>query len=570
MAEREAPALRGCHPERSEGAESRRFASLSVTGRRDFITAGAVAGLALRPALFRQGRVQHLTILHTSDIHGQLETHDEFFWEEGKAVFRKRGGLATLRTLINSIRREARGEVLLVDGGDTIHGSAVAALTEGRAVVSLLNRLGYDLMLPGNWEVVYGKRAMMRDFEMYSAAKICANMFHAEGDGRRLIFPPWKVFNVAGTRVGFIGYNDPFTGIRQSPDYSRGIRFGKPEESLARYIRILREQEGCTLVFVLSHFGLTQHLHLANQSHAEGVDYVLGGDTHERTREPLPGRFARVTEPGAFGSFLGRLDLVLENGRIKEERYRLLEVDPERYAEDGEMRALVAAAKAPYRRRLSQVIGKTRTPLLRYYVLETPLDNLITDALHWRFRTDVVVSNGFRFCPPLAPGPDGIAEITREYLWSALPVDSEVKRGEATGAQITDWLERELENVFATEAAERFGGWFVRYKGMTVTFRVKAARGNRVQQVMIGGRLLEPKRVYSLLACEREGDPDDTMCRMTGVAKPRRVNVTLHQVLEDYLARFSPVAPVIEGRAVAIDAPGPLLSQVEGTPYRFR
>jgi sulfur-oxidizing protein SoxB len=540
--------------------------------RREFIKAGALAGagFAVHPARLRQGQAQHLTVLHTSDIHGQLETHDEFFWEDGRAVFRKRGGFAALRTLIGSIRREAPGSVLLVDGGDTLHGSAVAALSEGRAIVPLINRLGYDLLLPGNWEVVYGKTAMMRDFRMYSAAKVCANMFHADGDGQRLIFPPYQVFNVAGTRVGFVGYNDPFTGTRQSPDYSRGIRFARPEESVARYVRILREEHGCTLVFVLSHFGLTQQLNLANQPSAEGVDYVLGGDTHERTREPLQGRFARVTEPGAFGSFLGRLDLVLEHGRVREESYRLLEVDPERYAEDPEMRTLVAAARAPYRRELDQVLGRTTTPLLRYYVLETPLDNLITDALHWRFRTDLVVSQGFRFCPPLVPGPDGSAAITREYLYSALPVDSEVKRGEVTGTQILDWLERELENVFATEAANRFGGWLVRYQGMTVSFRIKAAMGNRVQEVIVGGRPLEPQRTYSLLACEREGDPVDTMCRMRGVSKPRRVNVRLHRVMEDYLAQFSPVAPTIEGRAVAVDAPGPLLSQVEGTSYRFR
>jgi len=543
-----------------------------MSNRRDFIKAGALAGagLALPPAMRRQGQVQHLTILHTSDIHGQLETHDEFFWEDGRAVFKKRGGFATLRTLISSIRREARGAVLLVDGGDTLHGSAVAALSEGRAIVPLINKLGYDLVLPGNWEVVYGKSAMMRDFRMYSAAKICANMYHVGGDAQQLIFPPWQVFNSGGVRAGFIGYNDPFTGTRQSPDYSRGIRFGRPEESLARYVRVLREEQGCTLVFVLSHLGLTQQLNLANQPYAAGVDYVLGGDTHERTREPLQGRFARVTEPGAFGSFVGRLDLVLENGRIKEESYRLLEVDPERYPEDREMRSMVAAAKAPYRRRLRRVIGRTTTPLLRYYVLETPLDNLITDALHWRFQTDLVVSQGFRFCPPLVPGPGGSADITREYLWSALPIDAEVKRGEVTGTQIRSWLERELENVFATEAAERFGGWFVRYKGMKVTFRIKATMGNRVQEVMIGGRPLEAARIYSMLACEREGDPEDTMCRMKGVAQPRRLHVRLHQVMEDYLVRFSPVAPVIEGRAVALDAPGPLLSQVEGTSYRFR
>ncbi|HEY9382401.1 MAG TPA: bifunctional metallophosphatase/5'-nucleotidase [Gemmatimonadales bacterium] len=544
-----------------------------MSHRRDFLKAGA-AGIGLwlpelmRGAGGRRGQAQHLTILHTADIHGQLDIHDEFFWEDDRAVFKRRGGFATLRTMIRSIRKEARGAVLLVDGGDCLQGSGVAALSEGRAIVPLINRLGYDLLLPGNWEVVYGKAAMLRDFRMYSAAAVCANMFHAESG--KLLFPPYRIFNVGGTRVGFIGYNDPFTATRQSPAYSRGIRFTPPEASLARYVKLLREERGCALVCVLSHLGLAQQLHLANQVYARGVDYVLGGDTHERTREPLQGRFARVTEPGAFGSFLGRLDLVLENGRVKEESYRLLEVDPEQYPPDAELRALVAAAKAPYQRELSPVVGRTTTPLLRYFVLETPLDNLITDALFWRFKTDLVVSNGFRFCPPLVPGPDGSADITREYLWSALPIDSYVKTAKVTGAQLRDWLERELENVFAKDAADRFGGWFVRFKGMTVTFRIQAPMGTRLQQVAIGGRPLEPEAVYSMLACEREGDPDNVLCRMQGVASPRRLDVRLHDVLVEYLAKFSPVSPRIEGRAVALDAPARLLSQVEGTGYRFR
>lgn len=544
---------------------------MSYFDRRTFLGAGVSAGigLALYPR-FRGRQAHHLTILHTSDLHAQLDVHDEFFWQDGRAVFKKRGGLATLRTMIYAIRKETRGTVLLVDGGDTFHGSAVAALSEGRAIVPLINRLGYDLVLPGNWEVVYGKAAMLRDFRMYSAAAICANMFHDEGDGQRLLFPPYRIFTVGGIRIGFIGYNDPFTGTRQSPAYSRGIRFAPPEASLARYVKILKGERGCTLVCVLSHLGLTQQLHLANQEYARGVDYVLGGDTHERIREPLQGRFARVTEPGAFGSFVGRLDLVLENGAVQEESYRLLEVDPERYEQDEQMQSLVRAAKAPYRQELGRVVGRTTTPLLRYYVIETPLDNLITDALYWRFKTDLVVSNGFRFCPPLVPGPDGSADITMGYLWSALPVDSEVKTAEVTGAQIRSWLERELENVFAEAPADRFGGWLVRYQGMKVSFRIKAPAGTRVQEVTIGGRPLEAGRVYSMLACEREGDPDDVMCRMQEVANPRRLAVKLHDVLVEYLARFSPVSPDIEGRAVAIDGPLRLLSQVDGTGYQFR
>ena len=113
-------------------------------------------------------------------------------------------------------------------------------------------------------------------------------------------------------------------------------------------------------------------------------------------------------------------------------------------------------------------------PLVRYYVIETPMDNFITDALMWKFKPDIALSNGFRFCPPLVPDPNtGYADITKDFLWSMLPIDSEAKLGMATGRQLWDWMEKELENAFATDPANRFGGWVIRFKGMEVNFTSK-------------------------------------------------------------------------------------------------
>jgi 2',3'-cyclic-nucleotide 2'-phosphodiesterase (5'-nucleotidase family) len=491
-------------------------------------TAGAAAIAQSRAV--RAGRARHITILHTADIHAQLDAHDEFFWEQGKPVFKRRGGFATLRTMIDTLRRENPGNTLLVDGGDCFQGGAVASLSKGQAIVPLVNAIAYDLVLPGNWEVVYGKDMMIADLNGYSAAKVCANMFHADGAGAP-IFPPYQTFTIGDVKVGFTGYNDPFTPTRQSPAYSRGIRFGHPRDNLAEHVKALREREGCALVFVLAHMGLTQQLDLANQPYARGVDYILGADTHERIRDPLRGRYARVTEPGSFGSFVGKLDLVVEGGRIADHAYALLDVDPARYAEDAEMKTLVTAARAPYRQDLDRVVGRTTTPLVRYYVIETPMDNLITDALHWKFQTDFAVSNGFRFCPPLVPPEGGEATITNEYVWSMLPVDSVLKSGVVTGQQIRDWLENELENAFAKDPAKRFGGWLVRFKGMTVTFTAGNRQGDRVRAVKMNGAPLVLDRRYTMLGCDREGDPENVLCRLPNVANARVLDVSVHDVL---------------------------------------
>ena len=521
----------------------------------------------------QNGKAIKITLLHTADIHSQLLTHDEFFMENGKSVFKKRGGFATLKSMINTLRNQNRSNTLVIDGGDCFQGSGVASMTKGQAIVPLMNNIGYDIMLPGNWEVVYGKEMMMKDMFAYDGVKVCANMYHNTKDELNgdLIFPPYFIKHIAGIKIGFIGYNDPLTPKRQSPAYSEGIRFAQPELNVAKYIKILKEYEKCEMVFLLTHLGLAQQVGLANLPEVKGVDYILGADTHERVRTPIEAKHTKVTEPGAFGSFISRMDIVVENGVVKDHVYQLLDVDPSIYKEDEEMKRLVDTARAPYKKELDRVIGKTKTPLMRYYVIETPMDNFITDAIMWKFKPDIALSNGFRFCPPLVPdAKTGEANITMDFLWNMLPVNSEAKRGTITGKQLWDWMEKELQNAFAKDPAKRFGGWVVRFKGMKVNFTIGNENGKRVNSIMIGDAPIDMQKEYTFVACERDGDPDTTICRFDNVKTPTRLGFTLHSVIEEYLKTNSPVAPTLEGRCIATDAPNTLLTQLMGVGYEFR
>ena len=94
--------------------------------------------------------------------------------------------------------------------------------------------------------------------------------------------------------------------------------------------------------------------------------------------------------------------------------------------------------------------------------------------------------------------------------------------------------------------------------------------GKRVNWIKVGNKPIDPGRIYLIAACEREGDPDDTLCRLEKVSNPRRANATMHNILREYFSKFSPVAPKVEGRITATDAPQTLLSQLEGYDYDFR
>jgi 2',3'-cyclic-nucleotide 2'-phosphodiesterase (5'-nucleotidase family) len=514
-----------------------------------------------------------VTVLQTTDVHCQIHPHDELFWEDGRSVFRKAGGYAHLASYLRRERAQ-HAHSYLIDTGDMFQGSELSVKTTGEAMVPILNALNYDLYLPGNWEVVYYKQAMQHLLGSLHAPKVCANMYHDLGNGQRgeLVFPAYHIWNVGGVKIGFLGYTDPLVPLRQSPNYSKGIIYTQPEFNLAHYVDVLRNHEKCAAVLVVAHLGLSQQIHLANLPEAKGVDYILGGDTHERVRTPIQCTYAKVVEPGAFGSFVGKLQLRFRDGKLVNDTYELVELNPESYPADAEVAELIRANEGPFRAAIDEVVGYSKVPLYRYFVIENTIDTLITDALRWKLpEVDVVLSNGFRFCPPRAtPDTTGNIPITSGYLFDMLPIDSPVRTAEATGAQIKEWLEKELHNVFAEKASERFGGWVIKFHGMKVQFKAFAPKGQRVQSVTVGKRPLDPARVYRLSACERDGDPADMLCRIKGVKNPANLPFGLHDVLRDYLKAKGPVAPKPHGNAVVMDAPQSLLTQVTGVPYSFR
>lgn len=520
-----------------------------------------------------KGKPYTVTILQTTDVHCQVHPHDELFWEDGKAVFRQTGGYAQLATYLERERKK-NPRTFVFDGGDMFQGSELSVKTTGAAMVPILNALKYDMYLPGNWEVVYYKKAMQDLLGSLNAPKVCANMYHDLGDGKKgeLIFHPYQIWHVGDVKIGFIGYTDHMVPLRQSPNYSAGIIYTKPEENLAHYVDVLRNQEKCAAVMIVAHLGLSQQIALSNMPECAGVDYILGGDTHERVRKPIQGKYAKVVEPGAFGSFVGKLDLKIQNGKVIEENYELVELTSSKFKADKKVAALIAANEQPFKEEIYDVIGYSTIPLYRYFVIENTIDTMILDALKWKVPdVDIVLSNGFRFCPPRStPDSTGNIPITSGYLFDMLPVDSTIRTAEVTGLQIKNWLEKELNNVFAKNAADRFGGWVIKFKGMEIEFMAFEEMGKRVKKITVAGQPLEESKTYKISACERDGDPDDMLCRIKNVKNAKNTPYTLHTAITEYLKANSPVTPKPPLSAKVLDAPQTLLTQVSGVDYDFR
>ncbi len=510
----------------------------------------ALAGAGVHSILKAAPAPKHVRFLHLSDSHAQLDTHWEYLPESPGRLYRM-GGFARIRTALDQERASAPGAVFTLDGGDTFQGSAIAAWTRGEAIVAPLNALGIDAGTPGNWEVVYGPEVFRKLMSEVNYKVTCYN-FHEKATGKRL-FAPSVLLEKNGVRVAFVGVTDPTTTMRQSPAQVVGLD-STQMGGLREFVQDLKRTGKPDLIVLVDHTGLAPSVQLAHD--IPEFDIVLSGHTHERVYKPILVGKTIVVEPGSMGSFIGELDVTLSGEKISDYNYKLIGVEAGRFAENPRVKSLIEEAERPFQTRLRKVVGATKTPLMRYDVLETTMDNLVDDAVREMTHTDVAFTNGFRFSPPLAAGP-----ITEADIWNILPADTRLKAGQVAGKQLRPYLENELELVYAKDPFKLSGGWGIRPSGMTVLFTAGALPGSRLKDVKIGGKEVQPDASYTIGGCEQEGEAMDRICRFSGVSDARYVPGTVHGALRAYLKAHSPIDPQREGRVRATDLPATVWSQ---------
>ncbi len=494
---------------------------------------------------------KRVTLLHFTDSHATLETHPEYLPGANQEL-QMMGGFARLKTAIERERAKCEGACLLLDGGDDFQGSGPAAWSRGEAILGPLKGFGLDVFTPGNWEPVYGPERFKELMGELGCPVVCYN-FHDIASGRR-IFPASVTIDRQGVKTAIVGVTDIGASQRQAPADFRGMDTTRME-GLREYVQDLRAREKPDLVVALTHTGLTIARQLARD--VPEFDVVLSGHTHERTSRPIMEGHVIVVEPGCFGSFLGRLDLALKpGGGVMSHAYRLIPILASEFPEEPRMKALVDAALAPHRQRMARELGSTETVLMRYDLFETSADDVIAEAVREAAGADVGFTNGFRFGVPAPPGA-----VTEADVWSLLPMDARVKAGWMTGKELRDYYEKELETVYSTNPYHLNGGWGVRAAGLRFTFRARAPYGQRVVSMKIKGKEVEPDARYTVAGCEREGETLDVLCRHHGTHDVKVIDGSIQAVLSRYLQAHRGMAPMRDGREVALDLPATVFSQ---------
>jgi sulfur-oxidizing protein SoxB len=407
----------------------------------------------------------------------------------------KMGGFAHMATLIKQMKASRPG-ALVLDGGDTWQGSGTALWTNGQDMVDAALLLGVDVMT-AHWEMTLGEKRVMEivngDFKG-KVSFVAQNIKTADfGDS---VFNPYVMKVQNGIQVAIIGQAFPYTPIANPRYFTPDWTFGIQEENLQKTINEVKSK-GAKVVVLLSHNGMDVDLKMA--SRVTGLDAIMGGHTHDGVPIPVKVKNASgvtiVTNAGSNSKFLGVLDFDVKGGKAVDFRYKLFPIFSNMIPADPAMNQLITKMRAPYETKLNEKLATTDSLLYRRGNFNGSFDQLILDGLIVQKNAEIAFSPGFRWGTSLLPGQ----AITRENLMDQTAITYPYTTvTNMSGETIKTILEDVADNLFNPDPYYQQGGDMVRVGGMQYTIDPVASAGNRISDMRLNGKSIDPSKTYKV------------------------------------------------------------------------
>jgi 5'-nucleotidase / UDP-sugar diphosphatase len=459
---------------------------------------------------------------------------------------RGRGGLAELSTLLKR-ERAANPNSITIVAGDFLSPSVMSGLTKGAQMIELFNAIGVDYVTFGNHEFDFGPEITRQRIADSKFKWLTANILGKDGKpfGGALAM---DIRELSGIKVGLFGIITPEASHLSSP--GPDVTFAPALEAAGAAVAELRRQ-GADLVVAVTHLDLADDRDLIRA--VPGIDVVIGG--HDHGPIAYYERNTLIHKAGQDAQFLAAIDLDIKTttgstGQMTttvSPQWRMIAnagITP-----DPEIQPIVKKYNDRLDKELGVVIGTagaeldSRTDMVR--TGETRIGNLIAEAMMEHLGAEAAITNGggIRGNRVIAAN----AQITRKDVFADLPFNTFVVLVEISGAD----LEAALEN--GVSQVENKAGRFPQVAGLRFEYDPKAPAGQRVTQVTVGNRPLDPARSYKVATNDFMANGGDGYAALTRgkVLTDERAAQLMATVVMTHIRQKGTVSPQLDGRVLA-------------------
>jgi len=533
--------------------------------RRDFLRLAGRAGLlGAFPTLASAAAALErdtlcISILHTTDLHGHILPTFDY---DGTA---DRGGLARCVTQIRRWRRQNPNSIL-IDVGDVYQGTDVSLRNKGELMIDLFNHLKYDAWVIGNHEFDWGIEPFINALQKSAMPVLAANTTldgkpaSSSSDSQHPFakVQPFIVKEIEGIKVAVIGITTPGMSFWLPREFTVGIDFQHPVESVRRAIAKAKS-EGADAIVLTGHMGLKPRTGgddfantvMALTSEFPDVAAFIAGHTHQ----PIPSRLTNrvlFTQADHFGIHVGRVDLLFHRHSKKLlGREAICELMDSRFDPDAVVLSRAGSQLAESEASLAQPIGElTETLHARGRhghpsEIEKLIGAAITETLAERSTmVDVVMHGVFDENAKLAEGLTTVNDI-----WNIIPYENLI----VTAALSPDEIKSVMEEVYASREPRSLLGIEVRGEGRGPDRRITS-------MTFPDGRALERDKRYIIAVNSFDArSGGHHFMKLRALLDRPEANCVLHPVqtrdaVIDYFRRHKVVQRIGEARTWRVAA----------------
>jgi len=416
-----------------------------------------------------------ITIVHINDTHAKVF--------EGKYDGM---GLAKVAEKVDALRAE-NPNTLLLDAGDSFHGTTFATLEEGASVVKLMNAMKYDALAAGNHDFNYGQDRLIELADMADFPVLGANV---KKDGQAVL-ESYVIKEFDGVKVGIFGLSSPETAYKTHPDNVKGITFENPVDTAKAMVA---ELEGKVDVIVaLAHVGIDEETVVKSTDIANevpGIDLIIDGHSHTDLEEGMMVNDVLIVSSGEYSKNIGIVDLTVMDGKVTAKSAKLFNKKEAADMEgSAEVTALINEIKEEQEKITSVVVSSTKSVLDgergQVRTGETNLGNLVADAMINESGADIAITNGGGIRASIQVG-----EITKGDVITVLPFGNYIVTKEVVGSDIKAAIENGVDSYPGAKGA------FPHVAGIEYTIDANLPAGARVTSITMNGQPLNMGSMY--------------------------------------------------------------------------